>query len=71
MKNASVIINNIINVFPKNRRKLAREILECKFLAQMNNMEISKYLNIPYYIIVETLQQIKTITKGKTLSDFT
>lgn len=70
MKNANLIIDSIINCFPSNKRQLAREILECRFLAQLNTKETALYLGVSYNSVVDVLKELKRITKGKSPVDF-
>lgn len=70
MKNAKLIIENIINTLPVKYRKNAREILETRYLAMHNARETAEITGIPYTIVTETLKAVKLATKGKTLADF-
>ena len=70
MKNANIILSNVIKQLPESKRTLARNVLECRFLAQLNTQETAHYLGVSYNTVVDILKSIKAITKGKTLSDF-
>lgn len=70
MKNANMILNSIINSFPANRRQLARNVIECRYLASQTTQETALYLGVSYDAVVDVLQELKRITKGKKPIDF-
>ena len=70
MKNATAILDSIISrINPKNR-KIARAILEARFLSQKTARETAEYLGISYNTVVSVLKEIHDVTKGKTPFDF-
>ena len=70
MKNAESILTAIISRINPAHRKIARAILETRFLSQKNARETAEYLGIPYKVVVAVLKEIRDVTKGKTPFDF-
>ena len=65
MKNAKQAIDTIINCFPSNKRNLARNVIECRFLASQTTQETALYLGVNYETVVDVMKELKRITKGK------
>ena len=70
MKNADAIVNRIISRINPAHRKIARAVLEARFLSQKNARETAEYLGISYNTVIAVLKEIRDITKGKTPCDF-
>lgn len=70
MKNADAIVNRIISRINPKYRKIARAILETRFLSQKNARETAEYLGISYNTVIAVLKEIRDVTKGKTPFDF-
>jgi len=70
MKNADIIIKNIVNQLPAKYRKNALEILKTRYLAKRSAIETADILGIPYNTVCATLQEIKKLTKNKSPLDF-
>ena len=70
MKNAKTILESIVNKLPAQHRKLAREVLEARYLAQRTAHETADYLGISYKTVVSILREVQDITRGKNPMDF-
>ena len=70
MKNADIILKNIISRLPAKYRKNAMEILKVRFLAKKSALETSEILGIPYNTVCDALQAVKKLCKGKFPADF-
>ena len=70
MKNASDILNNVINAMPVELREIARDVLTVRFLGQNSANETAEILGVNYETVVNVLKTVRKITKGKTPMDF-
>ena len=70
MKNAPAILEKIISALPASHRKLAREILEARYLARKTPIETAEFLGVSYKTVVLILKEIRDVTRGKTPADF-
>lgn len=70
MKNADAIVNRIISRINPKYRKIARAVLEARFLSQKTARETAEYLGISYNTVIAVLKEIRDVTKGKTPFDF-
>ncbi len=70
MKNAKIILKNIVLLLPENLQQNAIDILSCRYLAQNTAQETAIILNIPIAQVIETLQAVKQACKGKKPIEF-
>ena len=70
MKNASDILNNVINAMPVDMREIARDVLTVRFLGQNSANETAEILGVNYETVVNVLKTVRKITKGKNPADF-
>ncbi len=70
MKNASAILQNVINSLPEDMQGIARDVLTVRFLGQNSANETAEILGIEYQTVVNVLKTIRKITKGKNPCDF-
>lgn len=70
MKNAEIILANVIRSLPANMRKNALEIIKVRYLGQNTATETAEILGLPYPVIIETLKAVKRATRGKSPLDF-
>lgn len=70
MKNASDILNNVINAMPVELREIARDVLTVRFLGQNSANETAEILGVNYETVVNVLKTVRKITKGKNPADF-
>ena len=70
MKNAEIILANVINSLPSGMRKNAMEILKVRYLGQNTAMETAEILGLPYPVVVNVLKAVKRATRGKSPLDF-
>lgn len=70
MSHAEEIINGVINLMPARRRPIAREVLECRYLAQMTEEETAEHVRCSVEDVLAVMRLFAEIGKRHKPSDF-